>query len=105
VLFTHHYSRDELKEALSWASGTNGEEEKCIEGFVLDILNERGHLEDLGIDGNCAEDSGFWVCHTVSTGSRRRFEGCNTFFRVDHLSKSRRIFTSRHGVKKRKLEF
>jgi hypothetical protein len=33
VLFTHYYSRDEVKEALSGASGTNGEEEKCIVGF------------------------------------------------------------------------
>ena len=56
MLFAHYYSRDELKEALSGANGTNGEEEKCVEGFVLDILNERDHLEDLGIDGNCAED-------------------------------------------------
>jgi len=65
VLFTRYNSRDEIKETLSRASGSNGEEEKCIEGFVLDILNERDHLEDLGIDGNCAGDSGFGVYHTV----------------------------------------
>ena len=82
VLFYHYNSQDELKEALSGASGTNGVEENCIEGFILDILNERDHLEDLGVDGNCAEGSGFWVCHTVSTGSRRRFGRCSTFVRV-----------------------
>ena len=54
------YSHDKLKEVVSGASGTNGEEEKCIEDFVLDILNERDHLEDLGIAENFAEDSGFW---------------------------------------------
>jgi hypothetical protein len=65
VLFTRCNSRDEIKEALSETSGSHGEEEKCIEGFVLDILNERDHLEDLDINGNCAGDSGFGVYHTV----------------------------------------
>jgi hypothetical protein len=68
VLFTHYYWRDEINEALSGRA--KGEEEKCIEGFVPDILNERNHLEDVDIDEKCDEDSGFLVCHTVSTCSR-----------------------------------
>jgi len=72
-------------------------------GFLfLDILNERDHLEDLGVYGNCAEDSGFWICHTVSTGSRRHFGRCSTFVGVEYLSKRRRLYQSTWRKKKQK---
>jgi hypothetical protein len=46
------YSGDEIKKnEMGGTCGTNGRQEKCIQGFGEGDLRERDHVEDLGVDG------------------------------------------------------
>ena len=52
VLLTKYHSSDKIKKTETCRTcGTNGGEERCIQGFDWGNLRVRDHLEDPGQDG------------------------------------------------------